>query len=199
MRDLLEAARRVEARGELVGERLVVDEAVGVGRADGLFVKMLGVELAAFDPRDLRADQRGAVLEVLRAILRPDLELSVVGGQSLEMLLALARQLRDRRTRRAPARRRSDILPFRNAMAMSRAAVAPSTRPRRRPHSRRRRSAPAACGSSTSTRRAPSPGSLPNGARTRSSSNSLIVEGAECRRQAAERSDQPELRADDGR
>ena len=34
-------------------------------------------------------DQRGAVLEVLRAILRPDLELAVVGGQSLEMLLPL--------------------------------------------------------------------------------------------------------------
>ena len=78
MRDFLEAARRVEARGELVGERLVVDKAVCAGRADGLFVEALGIELAAFDPGDLRADQRGAVLEILRAILRPDLEL--LGG-----------------------------------------------------------------------------------------------------------------------
>ena len=89
MRDLLEAARRVEARGQFVGERLVVDKAVCAGRADGLFVEPLGVELAAFDACDLRADQRGAVLEILRAVLRPDLELPVVGGQSLEMLLPL--------------------------------------------------------------------------------------------------------------
>ncbi len=90
MRDLLEAARRVEARGELVGERLIVDEAVGARRADGLFVKPLGVELAAFQAGDLGADQRGAVLEVLRAILRPDLKLPVVRSNSVQVLLPLA-------------------------------------------------------------------------------------------------------------
>ena len=94
MRDLLEATRRVEARGQFVGERLIVDKAVCVCRADGLFVQMLGVELAAFDARDLRADQRGAVFEILRAVLRPDFELSVVGGQRLEMLLLAGRPLR---------------------------------------------------------------------------------------------------------
>ena len=82
MRDLLEPTRRVEARGEFVGERLVVDKAVGAGRADGLFVEALGVELAAFEACDLGADQRGAVLEILRAILRPDLELPVVRSDS---------------------------------------------------------------------------------------------------------------------
>ena len=89
MRDLLETACRVEARGEFVGERLIVDKAVRVCRADGLFVKMLGIELAAFDACDLRAHQRGAVFEILRAILRPYFELSVVSGQSLDMLLSL--------------------------------------------------------------------------------------------------------------
>ena len=38
MGELFEATRRVEARGQFVGERLVVDEAVCLGRADGLFV-----------------------------------------------------------------------------------------------------------------------------------------------------------------
>ena len=78
--NLLEATRRVEAGGELVGERLVVNKAVGAGRADGLFVEALGIELTAFDPRDLGADQRGAVLEIVRAIRRPDLQLPVVRG-----------------------------------------------------------------------------------------------------------------------
>ena len=65
-----------------------MDKAVFVCRADGLFVKVLGVELAAFDACDLRADQRGAVFEILRAILGPYLELSVVSCQCLEMLLS---------------------------------------------------------------------------------------------------------------
>ena len=112
VRDLLEAARRVEARGEFVGERLVVNEAVGARRADGLFVEALGVELAAFQAGDLGADQRGAVLEVLRAILRPDLELSVVGGQSLQMLLALVGGCGIAAGGAGQARRRSDIPAF---------------------------------------------------------------------------------------
>jgi hypothetical protein len=41
-------------------------------------LETLGIELAAFDPGDLRPDQCGAVLEILRAIRRPDFELSVV-------------------------------------------------------------------------------------------------------------------------
>src|ERR1700738_1134769 len=68
---LLEATGRIEAGSEFIGERLVVNKAVGAGRADGLFVEALGIELPAFDPRDLSADQRGAVLEIVRAIRRP--------------------------------------------------------------------------------------------------------------------------------
>ena len=67
-----------------------MDEAVVARRPDGLFVQPLGIELAAFEARDLRADQRGAVREILRAVLRPDLELSVVGGQRLDMLRRIA-------------------------------------------------------------------------------------------------------------
>src|ERR1700704_4508095 len=90
MRDLLNTTCRVEAAGELVGERLVVDKAVGACRADGLFVKVHGVERAALNPGDLRPDQCGAVLEILRAICRPDLQLSVVRDQSLDMPPSLA-------------------------------------------------------------------------------------------------------------
>jgi hypothetical protein len=38
------------------------------------------IELAAFDARDLGADERGAVSKVLRADVGPLLELAVVGG-----------------------------------------------------------------------------------------------------------------------
>src|SRR5712675_1898969 len=48
--DLLEPTRRIKARSQLVGERLVVDKAVCACRADGLFVKVHGIERAAFDP-----------------------------------------------------------------------------------------------------------------------------------------------------
>ena len=90
VRDLLETSCRVEAAGEFVGERLVVDKAILSRRADGLFVKVHGIERAAFDPGDLRPDQCGAVLEILRAIGRPDFKLSVVRDQSLDMLPSLA-------------------------------------------------------------------------------------------------------------
>src|SRR5580700_2242859 len=89
MRDLLETTCRIEVRSEFVGDRLIVDKAVFVGRPDGLFVKVLGLELAAFDACYLRAYQRGAVFELLGAVLRPYLELSVVCGQIHDMLLSL--------------------------------------------------------------------------------------------------------------
>src|SRR6266853_1363973 len=81
MRNFLEAAGRVEARRKLVGERLVVNEAVRASRADGLFVEPLGVELAAFEARNLGGDERCAVCEVRRAQLGPLLELVMVSGQ----------------------------------------------------------------------------------------------------------------------
>src|SRR6266851_2495552 len=83
--ELLETTCRVEPRGELVGDRLIVYEAVAVRRADGLFVKLLGVEHAVFDPCNLRAYQCGAVFKILRAMLCPYLVLFLVSSQSLEM------------------------------------------------------------------------------------------------------------------
>ena len=162
----LEAARRVEARGQFVGERLIVNKAVGAGRANRLFVEVLGIELAALEAGDLGADQGGAVLEIVRAIRRPELELLVMRSDSVQMLLPLRRPVRRRSMRRGTARHRSDTPPFRTVTAMSTAAVAPSTRPRWPRHSRRQRSAPAACGSSTSTRQRPNPDFLKSGARS---------------------------------
>ena len=86
--DLLEATRRVEAGGEFVGECLMVNKAVGAGRADGLFVEAHRVSIAAVDTSNLGTDQCGAVFEIVRAIRRPYFELPVVGGQSLDMLSA---------------------------------------------------------------------------------------------------------------
>src|SRR5215831_41972 len=85
--DLLETTRQVEPGRKFIGKRFILDKPVGVRGADGLFVKMLSIELAALDASDLGAHQGGAVLEILRAILRPDFELSMMGHQSLEMLL----------------------------------------------------------------------------------------------------------------
>ena len=86
---LLKATRHVEARGNLVGKRLIVDKPVCVCRANGLFVKTLRVELAAFDACDLRAYQRFAVFEILRAMLRPVSELAMVNCQSGKMVTLL--------------------------------------------------------------------------------------------------------------
>src|ERR1700685_4066050 len=90
MRDLLETTCRIEVRGEFVGDRLIVDKAVFVRRPDGLFVKVLGLELAALDACYLRAYQRSAVFEILRAILCPDLQLPVMRSDGVDMLLPLA-------------------------------------------------------------------------------------------------------------
>ena len=128
MRDLLEAARRVEARGQLVGERLVVDKAVCAVPSGWLVRKgLIGIERAAIDPGDLRTNQRGAVFEVLRAVLRPDFELSVMRGQSLESR-CVARRRASKSQDAACDKRAVEVIlgRFRNVMAMSRAAVAPS-------------------------------------------------------------------------
>src|SRR5262245_34960459 len=66
MSDLREAARFVKAGRELVGKRLVVDAAVCASRYDGALVEFHGVEWASLDARDFGADQRNAIIEVLR-------------------------------------------------------------------------------------------------------------------------------------
>src|SRR5260221_4591181 len=89
MRDFLEATCGVEALGQYVGERFIMDKAISMCRANGLFVKVLRLELAPLDACDLRAHQCGAGFEILRAILRPYFELFVMRGQSLEVLPSL--------------------------------------------------------------------------------------------------------------
>src|SRR5712691_6154259 len=86
--ELLETTCCVESRGDLVGDRLIIDKAVAVRRADGLFVQVLGLEHAAFDPGNLRAYQCGAVFKILRTMLRPYLVLLLVSSQRLEMPLS---------------------------------------------------------------------------------------------------------------
>ena len=60
------------------------------GRADGLFVETLSVEFPSFDPRYFGAHERGAVLEIVRAIPRPDIEFLVMRSDSVQMLLPFA-------------------------------------------------------------------------------------------------------------
>src|SRR5262249_45263616 len=87
-RDGLEAARRVEAGRQLVCERLIVDELVVARCLERRFVEALRIELPALDAGDLGADEQRAVLEALRAILCPDIELPLVKDDGLQMLLA---------------------------------------------------------------------------------------------------------------
>ena len=90
LRDLLEAARGVEARGQFVGKRLVVDKAIGAGRADGLFVQVHGITLAAVEAGHLRPEQCTSVLEVFWAMLRPHPEQPIVCSQRFDVLLPFA-------------------------------------------------------------------------------------------------------------
>src|SRR5215475_11199137 len=87
MRKLLETPARIEIRRQLVGKGLIVNKAVCPGRADSLFVEAFGVKLAALDPSDLRTHQCGTVFEILRTILLPLPQLTIVICQSFKMLL----------------------------------------------------------------------------------------------------------------
>ncbi len=91
VRTFLKTTCRVEAAGEFVGERLVVDKVICAGRADRLLVEAHRVEVAAFNSRDLGGDKCRSVGEVLGAVLRPHVELHAVGGQRLQMQMALVR------------------------------------------------------------------------------------------------------------
>src|SRR5262249_30631106 len=85
MRDLVEAARRVKAGSQLVGERLVVDEAVCLGRHDGALVQVHGIDRAPLETGDLSADESYTIIEVLRTIRRPGTKLSRVSAERSSM------------------------------------------------------------------------------------------------------------------
>jgi hypothetical protein len=110
VRDLLETTSQVETRGEFVRECFILDKTVYVRRPDSLFVEILCIERATFDPCYFSPDQCGAVFKILRTVLRPYLELPVVGRESLEMLFFL---LSIRRTPAGCARKRTIEMIFR--------------------------------------------------------------------------------------
>ena len=99
IRERLEATRRIEPRGQLIRQSFVLDEALLARRPDGLLVETFGLQFPAFQARNLRADQRGSVCEVLRTVLRPEREALVMFGQRPGMLPSLVRSCRIRRGR----------------------------------------------------------------------------------------------------
>src|ERR1700756_2581952 len=76
-RRFLITSRRKETRSQFVGKRLVVHKSVRLGQADSLFVKRFCIERTSFDPGDLRPHQGRTAFEILRAMCRPNLELSL--------------------------------------------------------------------------------------------------------------------------
>jgi hypothetical protein len=110
VRDRIETACRVESGCKLVGERLIVDKAVCICRADGLFVKALGLELAAFDTGNFGINQRGSIFEILRAIRSPYLKLFMMGVQRRGN--AGGREMKNRKMRPAKAPRKSGTPPL---------------------------------------------------------------------------------------
>src|SRR5258708_29875722 len=64
-RKLFETARRVKARGQFVGERLIVNKGIYAGRADRLLVETLSIELPSFHPLHLYAHNPSPALELL--------------------------------------------------------------------------------------------------------------------------------------
>src|SRR5207247_11409502 len=80
----LEAARRIKLRGAFVSEAFMLEEAVRARQLHGLFIEAHGLEIAAVDARDLGGDQRRAIPEILRTVLRPQRELLLVGYNGRE-------------------------------------------------------------------------------------------------------------------
>ena len=128
----------------------MVNEAIGARRLDGGFIKTLGVDLAALQSSDLGADQRGSVLEVLRAIFRVDLKLPVMGWSKPPDAACAGPRRMTRSRRPGTRRRRNDVPAFpRNAPPTPMAAGTPSMTHRRPHRSRPQRSGPGAFGPSS--------------------------------------------------
>src|SRR5262245_60845870 len=86
MCDFVQATRRVKAGSQLVGERLVVDEAVSARRRDGALVQIHGIERTSLDTGDLSADESCTILEVLRTIRCKSPKFSRVRAKCFSML-----------------------------------------------------------------------------------------------------------------
>src|SRR5438128_1506249 len=87
--DRLEAARSVEARSELVRERLVLDETVLPRQPDGVFIQALRVQMPVLGPRELGPDEREAVSIVVGTVVGPELELLQLLREEAGKLLPL--------------------------------------------------------------------------------------------------------------
>ena len=99
IRECVEATRRMEARGQLVRQSFILDEALLARCPNGLLIQTFGLEFPAVQASNLRAYQRGSVCEVLRTVLRPEREALVMFGQRPAMLPSLVRSCRIRRGR----------------------------------------------------------------------------------------------------
>src|SRR5215472_17403941 len=86
VRELVEPACAVKGRRALISKRFAVGEAICTRRIDGFFVQAHRVKITPFDPGYFRGHKRSAVFEIIRAILGPDLELSAMCSQTLQML-----------------------------------------------------------------------------------------------------------------
>ena len=113
MRKIFETARRVETRGEFVGERLVVNKAVRARRADGLFIQAHRIERRGLrcGRSRRRPARRGSRNSPGNSRPRP--RAAYDARRAPHMLLPLAGWMRRRSMRRARARCRSDIPPLR--------------------------------------------------------------------------------------
>src|SRR5260370_30177898 len=91
MCNLLKPTTGIEPCGNFVGNSFILYKAIRVRSADGLFIELLRVEQTAFDTGDLCPHYCSTIFDILRAILGPDIELSLMKRQSLQVLLALVR------------------------------------------------------------------------------------------------------------
>jgi hypothetical protein len=89
IRDLLEAVRCVEARGEFVGDSYVVDKTARMDRVK-CSLAVHCIKIMALKAGNLSADERSAVLKILRAIRRPQQQLLVMLGHNIQVLLPLS-------------------------------------------------------------------------------------------------------------
>ena len=87
--DLVEPSASIEFGSPFAGNRLIPDEAVVTRRTDRLFIETHRVDIAALEARNLRPYESGAIFEMLRATLRPGLQLPVMVSQSVEVRLSL--------------------------------------------------------------------------------------------------------------
>src|ERR1700692_4324806 len=91
VRNLLEAACRIELRRQFVGEALVLDRAVLTRLVNCPLVRAHGVEISIFDPGDFGLDQGGRTREGLGNALHPLAKLAPVLLDARKPLAALAR------------------------------------------------------------------------------------------------------------